>query len=252
MNDRQFLYIANWKMALSLHQVRALCFENYHGWQELSSRSDTKIVVCPSYESITDVVDVLQGTQVIVGSQDCSRFERGAFTGDVAAYSLQEAGCKYSLVGHSERRVLCQEGNKEIGQKITQLVQVGIIPIVCIGETLDQYKSKKTYEVLHKQLEPLQAIVHRSQQQILQVCIAYEPVWSIGTGVVPEHAYIQEVFAWMREQFTNNDIGIEYLYGGSVSEQTSVALKKIPEINGFLIGSASCSFQTFKNIVLLQ
>lgn len=245
---KPFIFAANWKMQLSFDQARSYAQENKQKFVELATEKN-KIILCPPSEALQELCDLFKGTPVAVGAQDISAYKSGAYTGQMQAQSLKELGCTYCIIGHSERRNYNHETNQDIAHKAQQLIAVGITPIICIGENRDQYEKKQTHTVLSEQLVPLFDTLATAKQAL----IAYEPVWAIGTGLVPEISYLEEIFTWLNHQHTSRlpEVNIELLYGGSVNNTNAAKLASIRHLQGFLIGGASLDFQSFKNIVSL-
>ena len=243
----QKLFVANWKMNKSFAQELEFCTTHLDGLRQLSSEPGTELVICPSFPSLFSLAELLQDTMVGVGAQQCSPHQKGAYTGQVSAQSLQEAGCLYCIVGHSEQRARGTT-DQEVADQATRLFEQKILPIICIGETEDEYKNKKVFAVLEKQLEPVLSIL---QEQ--SFAIAYEPVWAIGTRLVPDREYLKSVYSWLDLHMKKSrpDGSYRLLYGGSVDEKTIEDINAISEIGGFLIGGASLDFKKLEKIVSL-
>ena len=169
-----------------------------------------------------------------VGSQNVSAFGNGAFTGEVGALMLKECGVRYCLVGHSERRTIFNEKEPELSSKIKLLKQVGITPVLCVGENLEERKSGKIFSKIQKQMEIFES----------GVLVAYEPVWSIGTGITAKEEEIAEVSSFMHQNYK-----IDVIYGGSVSSSNSKSILNIPHISGVLIGGASLKVDEVNKIL---
>lgn len=254
-----YLYVANWKM--NMHATKAINFvkDNSDELRALAKNQETELVLCPSFAALSPVIALARETNISIGAQNCSQHEQGAFTGEVSAQSLAEIGCRYCIVGHSERRQYFGEANEVVAQKVKRLYKHDIQPIICIGETKQEFEQKQVYEVLTVQLAPILEVLIsvqtlRQAQGERRVVIAYEPVWSIGTGIIPEYTYLEDVFIWLDDHIKKQlpEVQITLLYGGSVNENNIAELKQILHINGFLIGGASTDFQTLKKIVLLD
>lgn len=247
--SKKYLYVASWKMNLSFNQSIAFCTNNKN---ELSSLAAThNIVLCPSFDAIASINTILKNTKVIVGAQNCSEQATGAYTGEVSAISLAEIGVQYCIIGHSERRMYYGETTEQIIKKIYLLYATNIVPIICIGEAHTDFLNNKTHDVLTAQLYPVIEAIQQQKEKNKKIVIAYEPVWAIGTGIIPEQQQLTSVFAWLSD-FAHNqlhDYDIQLLYGGSVNQNNIEELKKIEPINGFLIGSASTEFEQLKNII---
>ncbi len=251
MKSTSFLFAANWKMQLSFDQALQFCKNNLDGFQELGILPGADIVICPSFDAVYSVAQLLNQTNIAIGAQNCSIHSTGAYTGDVSAQSLAQLGCTYCIIGHSERRTHFGETNHDIARKTERLLEQSIRPIICIGETKDQYEQKATFDVLQGQLEPI--LDSLKKQPANSFCIAYEPVWSIGTGKVSDNSYLEEVFDFIQQKCTNvlSQACYTLLYGGSINENTAPIIRQARHIGGFLIGGASLDFQKFKKIVLL-
>ncbi len=247
----QRLVVANWKMYFSFNQAIEWIEKNKRGLNELENESGTKIILCPSYESLSYVAEQLKKTSIAVGAQNCSAHENGAYTGQIAAQSLQEIGCKWCIIGHSEVRTACDETDLVLQSKIERLFEHHLSPIFCVGETLKEYETRNGHEKVSNQLIPLQSVLKRLHQS-KTVAIAYEPLWSIGTGKVASNDYLQELFGVIEQSIEpfQKQHSFVLLYGGSVDEINAVRLWQIPQIAGFLVGKASTDFQLLKKIVL--
>jgi triosephosphate isomerase len=232
---------------MSFNNSINFCTKNFNALKQLSQNAD--IVLCPSYVALTSVINLIKGSTVSVGAQNCCEYESGAYTGEISVSSLKEINITYCIIGHSERRIYHNETTETIIKKMELLFTHNIQPIICIGETKQDFICKKTYAILVKQIEPLISII---QQYNKDVIITYEPVWSIGTGIIPEPTILQENFAWLRQllssKLPNNTIKL--LYGGSVNSNNISQLKNIKYIDGFLIGGASTQYEEFEKIIL--
>jgi len=253
MHTKKLLFVANWKTALSFSQALSFCKDNYKALVVLGNKAS--LVICPSFLALSCVIKLLAQTGIRVGAQHCSSYEKGPYTGEVAAASLAEIGCSYCIVGHSERRHYFKETNNDIAQKVIQLLSHGIQPIICVGETRQEYEQKQTYEIIIKQLQPIcSAISQLSSNKPTSLVIAYEPVWAIGTGILPQKDYLKQVFLWLT-RYVNKHIphtNTISLYGGSINKDSIKPLLTISSINGFLIGKASTSFKNLQKIVSLD
>lgn len=201
---------------------------------EIKTKID--LVLCPNFLNISE----FKSDKIILGSQNVSAQNSGAFTGEISANILKSYNVKYCLVGHSERRKYQQENYREINQKIKKLLESNITPILCIGETKEERDSKRYKEVIKEQL--LSAIKDLSLENQKKIIIAYEPVWSIGTGLIPTNNQIEEIFNYIKSFLMTNKI----LYGGSVNETNVDTLKKINLIDGYLLGALSLQGKKLK------
>lgn len=255
MKPDNFIIIGNWKMQLSFNEEIEFCTKNIDSLKSLSKKSSNlTITICPSFPALYPITRIVNGSGIYLGAQDCSPFHSGAYTGQVCAESLSQIGCHYCIIGHSERRHYNHETDDEIADKAQRLLEQELQPIICIGETQKESEAKKTFSIVERQLEPVLKRIADFGLSELPIYIAYEPVWSIGTGITPSSKYLNDVFAWL-EEYSQRMLGKErlvgVLYGGSVSDKTAPAFKEIQNLSGLLIGGASLDFQKFNNIVNL-
>jgi len=245
----KYLYVANWKMNLSFNQSLDFCTTNKDSLQQLTHKDN--IVICPSFDALAPIASLFKNNSITLGAQNCSDHAKGAYTGEISALSLAEIGATYCIVGHSERRLYYHETTENIIQKIYLLYAANMLPIICIGENHQDFLNKQTLSVLKEQLEPILSAISQQQHHNKHIIIAYEPIWSIGTGIIPEQEQLNTIFEWLLEVIHQklSDYTIQLLYGGSVNPQNIAQLKKVSFINGFLIGSASTNFEQFKNII---
>jgi triosephosphate isomerase len=240
MSTRRRLVVGNWKMNGS----RVANAELLAGLKA-AGPLDAEVAVCAPFPYLADVALSLQGSSIAWGAQDCSAHASGAYTGEVAAPMLAEFGCRYVIVGHSERRAMHGEGDQLVADKAQAALAAKLTPIVCVGETLAQREAGAMQEVVKRQMS---AVIHTLAHCISQVVVAYEPVWAIGTGrtATPEQA--QEVHALLRAQLhaaTERSGEMKILYGGSVKADNAAALFAQPDIDGGLIGGASLKAADF-------
>ncbi|MCB1714723.1 MAG: triose-phosphate isomerase [Candidatus Competibacteraceae bacterium] len=242
---RQYLVAGNWKMNGSLASVRELLAAISQ------SRSDTaELAVFPPFVYLAEAATQLQGSGVAWGAQNVSEHTVGAYTGEVAATMLQDFGCIYTLVGHSERRALYGETDAQTAVKFELLQQAGIRPVLCLGETLQEREAGQTERVVGRQLT---AVLARVGVAALSNCVlAYEPVWAIGTGKTATPEQAQAVHAFIRSIVAKSDDiiagSVRILYGGSVKSANARALFAMPDIDGGLIGGASLNPVEFLDI----
>ncbi len=242
-----FIFVANWKMMMPSRKAISFCKDNRAVLAELGLSS--QLIICPSFPVLEPLINIFEKTKISIGAQNCSRYKEGAYTGEVSSQTLVEIGCHYCIVGHSERRRYFDESSEDIVQKVEQLIACNIEPIVCIGETKQEHDNQETFRVLTQQLAPVCRVISQSKP----VIVAYEPVWSIGTGIIPDKNYLITIFSWLFDYMQQQGMSsnIRFLYGGSVSEQNIALIKEVPFVSGFLIGSASTDFQKLEKIVLL-
>ncbi|HTM61114.1 MAG TPA: triose-phosphate isomerase [Burkholderiales bacterium] len=229
---RTRLVAGNWKMHGSRAANRALLDAILKGLPK-----GTQCAVCPPFPYLADVAEQLRGTPVALGAQNVSEHAQGAYTGEVSAAMLKEMGCRYAIVGHSERRQIYGETDKQVAAKFAAASGAGLTPILCVGETLAEREAGKTEEVVARQLG---AVAFKDG------VLAYEPVWAIGTGknATPEQA--QAVHAFLRKKVPQDTT---ILYGGSVKAQNAAAIFKMPDVDGGLIGGASLVAEDFLAIL---
>lgn len=216
-------------MIVALNNKSNLNKQEFTNYIEELNTINTKhtMIICPTYLNISSV-----NSNILLGSQNVSSTENGAYTGEISAKDLKSYNVKYSLVGHSERRKYQRETDSEIYEKIIMLLQENIIPILCVGETKEERENNKVEEVLNKQLSGLLNIRENFREEII---IAYEPVWSIGTGIIPTNDEIEETITYIKDKLPNNKV----LYGGSANEENIDTIKQISIIDGYLLGGLS-------------
>jgi triosephosphate isomerase len=246
------LIAGNWKMNTDVPEGRALA-------QVIADRLSTEpqsfegvdFLVCPPFVHLTAVIDALADSSVAVGAQDVHAEDEGAYTSDVSAPMLTSVDCEYVILGHSERREYYDETDADVNAKVRQARAHDLVPIVCVGETLEQREAGDAESVVRRQVDgTLDGVsIERSEDLVL----AYEPVWAIGTGesAAPEQA--QEMHAVIRSDLTERygaDVadGVPLLYGGSMKPHNAHSLLSQPDIDGGLIGSASLSADSFLGI----
>jgi triosephosphate isomerase len=241
---RRKLVVGNWKMFGRLARNQALLDGVKAGVRELRN---TDCAVCVPYPYLAQAQTLLQGSNVAWGAQNMSHHEEGAFTGEVAPGMLQEFGCKYVILGHSERRGIYHESDETVALKFEAAIKAGLTPILCVGETLDEREAGITEEVVARQLD---VVVNRSGVKALaKAVVAYEPVWAIGTGKTASPDQAQAVHAFIRQRVAKQDgqvaQGLCILYGGSVKAANAAELFSMADIDGGLIGGASLVAEDF-------
>ncbi|MDP3788635.1 MAG: triose-phosphate isomerase [Candidatus Chromulinivorax sp.] len=246
-------YFANWKMFQSLSAIKKFLkdYKKDGSWQLESATR--KIGIAASYEHLYFLQQKLKKSSLSIGAQDCSQFLHGAYTGQVSVQSLAEMQLPFCIVGHSEVRQFLGQSDELIALKFKLLIAANISPILCIGETLTQKEEGMTLQVLFDQLEPVLRFL-QSYQGSVKIFIAYEPVYAIGTGIVPSIKDLQDIFCFLKNIVQQVPVAknVMFLYGGSVSSKNASQLQEIDEISGFLIGKSSIDFQELKKIVELS
>lgn len=236
------LVAGNWKMNGSLAANRELL-------DGLVSIPGVEIAVCVPYPYLAQAQQRPEG--VALGAQDVSEYAAGAYTGEVSAAMLAEFGCRYAIVGHSERRALFGEEDATVGRKALAALQAGLVPIVCVGETLAERDEARAVEVIGRQLEAVREVLGAAAMGA--VVLAYEPVWAIGTGLTPTPADVEQVHAAVRRDLSEaagaEGANIRILYGGSVKPDNAAELMAIPNVNGALVGGASLKASDFLAIL---
>ncbi|WP_455220140.1 triose-phosphate isomerase [Kaarinaea lacus] len=244
---RQPLVAGNWKLNGSKQSISQLLEGILGGIQEVKK---AEVAVCPPSVYLQQVTELLKDSPVQWGAQNVSEHASGAYTGEVAAPMLVEFGCKYTIIGHSERRSLFGETDEQIVQKFVALKNAGIVPILCVGELLEEREAGNTEEVVGRQVDAVLNVA--GIEQFENAVIAYEPVWAIGTGMTATPAQAQDVHAFIRQKLAEKDNkiadGVQILYGGSVKPDNAEELFSQPDIDGGLIGGASLDADGFLSI----
>ena len=241
MTNKYMYFIANWKMFGDLRTLNSL--DKVIKFSKNIKKNKFRLIYCPPYTLIRPFSKILKKTNIEVGAQNCHHsFDFGAFTGQVNSRMLKSVGAKYVIIGHSENRQL-GEDDKVINLKIKSATRAGLKVIFCIGETFKQKKNKKTNQVLANQIKNgLKSIKNKSN-----IIVAYEPVWSIGSGLIPKTEDLKKSIAYIKSKLGSKSIKI--LYGGSVNSNNVDKLKIIAGIDGFLIGGASQNSNKFIDII---
>ena len=234
------LVVGNWKMNGGLASNAALLGEISAGWTRVRGR---ELAVCVPYPYLAQAQAALSATPIEWGAQNVSEHAAGAFTGEVSAAMLVEYGCRYAIVGHSERRQQFGETDEVVAAKAKTALAAGIVPIVCVGETLAEREAQATEDVVLRQLDAVLGVVGEGAARMV---VAYEPVWAIGTGRTAAPAEAQAVHATLRARLAQaGAAGVLLLYGGSVKADNAKALFGMADIDGGLIGGASLKSTEF-------
>lgn len=247
---RKKIIAGNWKMNNDLQQSISLI-------EELKSKLQNKtlnceVIICPPFTSLTEAKKLIEGSVIKLGAQNMYYEDSGAFTGEISAAMLKSVGCEYVILGHSERRTIFGERDEMINKKIRKAISEKLKPIFCVGETLEEREKDVTEKVIKKQIE--KGLKDITPDEILDVIIAYEPVWAIGTGktATPEqaqeaHHFIRKLLANMYSKDFANLITIQY--GGSVKPENARELLSQKDIDGALVGGACLKADSFIGII---
>ncbi len=239
------LIAGNWKMNGGLAANEALVKAMLAGIGQPAAQ----VALCAPAPYLAQLQGLLDGSPIAWGSQDVSAHEQGAYTGEVSGAMLRDFGCRYAIVGHSERRQYHGETDAVVAQKAQRALSAGITPIVCVGETLAERESGQTEAVVKRQLA---AVIHVVAHCTSEIVVAYEPVWAIGTGKTASPEQAQQVHAVLRQQIaaaTAHPERVQILYGGSMNAANAASLLAQPDIDGGLIGGASLKAADFLQIV---
>lgn len=245
---RQPLVMGNWKLNGSKTMVHELI-----GALKASAEaaSQVAVAVCPPVLFLGEAQQVLADSSIQLGAQDADIHTQGAFTGENSPTMYQEFGVDYVLVGHSERRTLHNETDVQVAAKFAAVQDAGLVPVLCIGETLEQFEAEQTQAVVERQLQAV--IAHSGIQALANAVIAYEPVWAIGTGKTATPEIAQQVHAAIRAFLARQDdnvaAAVQILYGGSVKGASAAGLFAMPDIDGALVGGAALQADEFAAII---
>lgn len=247
--QRQPIIAGNWKMNMTASQARDMIAKLI---PLVASVEGREIVIAPPFTSIPAVSAVVAGTSIAVSGQNMHWEDKGAFTGEISAEMLLDLGCRYVIIGHSERRQYFGETDESVNKKVRQAIRKGLRPIICVGETLSEREAGRVNEVIKKQVSAALASVSGAEMDM--VVIAYEPVWAIGTGKTASPEQANEVHSLIRgivrESYGANVAdGLRIQYGGSVTPDNISSLMARPDIDGALVGGASLKPESFAAIV---
>jgi triosephosphate isomerase (TIM) len=245
---RRPLIAGNWKMFKTIPEAVNLVNIIKAGVHKVT---DCDVVVCPSFTVLSAVSEAIRDSGIELGAQDLYYETEGAFTGEISPLMLKDVGCRYVIIGHSERRALFNETDELVNKKVIAALKYNIVPIMCIGETLEERESRRAFEVVKLQLD--HSLGELKAEEVERIVVAYEPVWAIGTGrtAAPEqaeqmHSYIRRLLdekygAGAREH-------VKILYGGSVKPDNIAQLMAKPNVDGALVGGASIKAESFIQI----
>jgi len=248
--SRRSFIAGNWKMNKTVAEATTLVRE-LRGLVSMV-RDRVEVAVAPPFTALSPVGKALEDSNILLAGQNCHAEASGAYTGEVSAGMLKEAGCSYVILGHSERRQLFGETDDGVNRKVRAALKAGLLPIICVGETLDEREAGKTLDVVSTQLKG--CLSGFSKDEGATFVIAYEPVWAIGTGKVATTRQAQEVHAHIRSLLTSlwgeaTAQQVRIQYGGSVKPDNAAELLAQPDIDGALVGGASLKAADFAAIV---
>jgi len=248
MENRKPLIAGNWKMYKSVPESIDFASKLI----KLISDVNIDVMIAPPFTSLFAVSEIIKNSKIGLGAQDLFWEKEGAFTGEISPLMLISAGCRYVIIGHSERRQSFGETDETVNKKLKSAMDSGLIPIMCIGETESQREEGKTFSVLDKQIKKgLEGLTLKEERLLV---IAYEPVWAIGTGKTALPGQVQEVHQFLRkllEETIGNSLAtaMRILYGGSVKPDNVSELMALPDVDGALVGGASLNADTFNKII---
>jgi triosephosphate isomerase len=246
-NEKPFI-AGNWKMHMTIPEALELVNQLREASPGLK---EAQCVVIPPFTALSEVSKAIQGSPILLGSQNVFWEEKGAFTGEVSVAMLKDAGCTFVVIGHSERRQYFGETNETVNKKIHATLTQGLIPIMCLGETLEERENGQTIAKVETQIS--EGLNGLKTEDIQQIIIAYEPIWAIGTGRTATPDQAQEVHSFIRKKLAEkhgNEVASYaiILYGGSVKPENSFSLLKEKDIDGALVGGASLKADSFAEI----
>ncbi|MFA7074663.1 MAG: triose-phosphate isomerase [Endomicrobiaceae bacterium] len=247
---RRPLMAGNWKMHKTIPEAIAMVKELK---SKIADVKDVDVLLCPTFTALYALANELKGSNIKIGAQNLFWEPKGAFTGEIAANMIVDAGCSYVIIGHSERRQYFGETDETVNKRIKAALNAGLFPIVCVGETLNERESNVTFKVIEKQVRD--GIKELTAEESAKIVIAYEPVWAIGTGKTATPEQAQEVHEFIRkvysEMYGSAAEGTRILYGGSVKPDNVAELMKKADIDGGLVGGASLEASSFEKLVKL-
>ncbi len=245
---RKPIIAGNWKMHKTMNEALKLA----NDIKDEANKTDIEIVICCPFTVISEVKRAIEGTKVKLGAQNMHWEEEGAFTGEISANMLKDLGVDYVIIGHSERRRYFNETDEIVNKKVIKAIEKGLKPIICVGETLDEREKNKTFDIVKRQT--LVALENIGKDEMINVVIAYEPIWAIGTGKTASSQDANEVIAYIRSLLQNkydSEISeeVRIQYGGSVKPSNATEIMNEADIDGALVGGASLNAGEFLEIV---
>ncbi|MEO9886068.1 MAG: triose-phosphate isomerase [Balneola sp.] len=250
MSNRQFLIAGNWKMNGGPFEAAEL-LEGLRKHKDTFS-DDVDVLVCPPFVSLGMAVKYLHNSEIQVGAQNFHYEDNGAFTGEISAAMVAESGCNFVLIGHSERRQYFNETDENVNRKALKALSNKIAPVICVGESLEQRKKGIHFDLVSNQIK--KSLQDISESEVLDVVIAYEPIWAIGTGETASPDQAQEMHAFIRSELAKlyneeTALAIRILYGGSMKPGNAEELLSQTDVDGGLIGGASLQAESFSEII---
>ncbi len=245
---KQFHLFGNLKMNLNTQELNSYLPK----LAQVANQTNHVVGVCVPFVYLPQTSQALKGSKALFGVQNIHPANSGAFTGEISTSMASEFGAKLVIVGHSERRALFLESNQFVNQKLLKVLESGLTPILCVGETLNQRNEGKTFDVIREQLT--QGLDGVNKDQLNHLYIAYEPVWAIGTGVSATSSDAENGVKFIKDELTKlyGKRQVKVLYGGSLNEKNAKELLSQPSIDGGLIGGASLKMETFEQIISTQ
>ncbi len=252
MENRRPLIAGNWKMFKTCSEAVETA---KHLVKLVSTSVNVDVMIAPPFTALAQVSDAVKGTSITLGAQNLYWETEGAYTGEISASMLISAGCRYVIIGHSERRQYFGETDESVNKKVKSSIKHKLIPLICVGESEKERELNETFSVLDKQLK--NGLEGFSRDDLKTLVIAYEPVWAIGTGKTATADQAQEVHKFLRSTLETNfgnmlAKSLRILYGGSVKPNNIEELMSMPDVDGALVGGASLDPETFSKIVQFQ
>lgn len=238
----------NWKMNNTVDEAIKLV----NDLKSEVAKTDVKVVICCPFTLLNQLKKEIEGSRIKLGAQNLHWEDKGAYTGEISAEMLKEQGVEYVIIGHSERRQYFNETDETVNKKVIKALEKELIPILCVGETLEEREANKTYEIVKGQI--LKALENISDEQMKNIVVAYEPIWAIGTGMTASPEDANAVIAYIREVVKDKygeDISelVPIQYGGSVKSTNATEIMNQEDIDGALVGGASLKAEEFLGII---
>jgi len=246
---RRPIIAGNWKMHKTIQEAVDIAVALK---RKFYTFSEADIVICPPFTALAKVYDQIIDSNIMLGAQDVYWEPEGAFTGEISPGMLKDAGCRYVIVGHSERRNIFGETDEDVNKKLCAVLRHAMVPIFCVGEKIEERDNGMTFEVLEKQLK--RGLKDLTKDDVIRIVIAYEPVWAIGTGRTATPQQAQEAHRFIREFIERNydretALKLRIQYGGSVKPENIAQLMAQEDVDGALVGGASLDVNSFIEIV---